>query len=82
VGTLSLCPPYPFRTASYRAPNIFSRALNRRSDRNMRSGSKIPDFLHDIVPFKVTLEFADAAALRKFLSDRLFKAREKKFEAK
>jgi len=48
----------------------------------LRGGSEIPDFLHDIVPFKVTLEFADAAALRKFLSDRLFKARETKFEAK
>lgn len=31
----------------------------------------------DIVPFKVELEFADAAALRGFLSDRLFKARER-----
>ncbi len=36
----------------------------------------------DILPFPVTLEFDDAAAgLRKFLSDRLFKAREKKFRA-
>src|SRR6266849_285547 len=33
----------------------------------------------DILPFPVTLEFDDAAGLRKFLSDRLFKAREKKF---
>jgi tetraacyldisaccharide 4'-kinase len=31
-----------------------------------------------IVPFKVTLEFEDAAKLRRFLADRLFKAREKK----
>lgn len=31
----------------------------------------------DIVPFKVQLEFADPAGLRRFLSDRLFKAREK-----
>jgi tetraacyldisaccharide 4'-kinase len=31
-----------------------------------------------IVPFAVTLEFEDAAALRKLVSDRLFKAREKK----
>jgi tetraacyldisaccharide 4'-kinase len=36
---------------------------------------------HDIVPFKVTLQFADAASLRKFLSERLFRAREKKFES-
>ena len=33
----------------------------------------------DIVPFKVELEFADPAGLRRFLSDRLFKAREKRF---
>ena len=32
-----------------------------------------------IVPFPVTLEFDDAAGLRTFLSERLFKAREKKF---
>jgi tetraacyldisaccharide 4'-kinase len=35
--------------------------------------------LHEIVPFKVALEFADVAPLRNFLADRLFKAREKKF---
>jgi len=32
--------------------------------------------------FAVTVEFADAAAVRKFLSDRLFRAREKKFQAR
>jgi tetraacyldisaccharide 4'-kinase len=48
----------------------------------LRGGSESPDDLHAIVPFKVTLEFANAAPLRKFLSDRLFKAREKKFSAK
>jgi tetraacyldisaccharide 4'-kinase len=47
----------------------------------LRGGSEGPDDLQAIVPFKVTLEFADAAPLRKFLSDRLFKAREKKFGA-
>ncbi|HET7885412.1 MAG TPA: tetraacyldisaccharide 4'-kinase, partial [Bradyrhizobium sp.] len=36
----------------------------------------------DIVPFKVTLQFADAAPLRKFLSDRLFRAREKRFRVR
>jgi len=45
-------------------------------------GSEMPDVLRDIVPFKVTLEFADAAPLRQFLSDRLFKAREKRFSAR
>jgi tetraacyldisaccharide 4'-kinase len=36
-------------------------------------------FLREIVPFKVTLQFADAAPLKQFLSERLFRAREKKF---
>jgi tetraacyldisaccharide 4'-kinase len=35
----------------------------------------------DIVPFAVTLAFEDAAQLRKFISDSLFKAREKRFRA-
>ena len=43
-----------------------------RSDADCRIGRAI-------VPFKVTLAFEDAAELRKFVSDRLFKAREKKF---
>ena len=38
----------------------------------------LPDWAKHIVPFAVTLEFDDAARLRKFVADRLFKAREKK----
>jgi tetraacyldisaccharide 4'-kinase len=48
----------------------------------LRGGSEMPAVVRDIVPFKVALEFADVEALRRFLSDRLFKAREKKFQAK
>ncbi len=33
----------------------------------------------DIVPFAVKLEFDDAVGLRKFIADRLFKAREQRF---
>jgi tetraacyldisaccharide 4'-kinase len=33
----------------------------------------------DLMPFAVTLEFGDAAQWRKFVSERLFKAREKRF---
>jgi tetraacyldisaccharide 4'-kinase len=36
----------------------------------------------DIAAFKVTLEFDDAARLRSFVTDRLFKAREKKYQAR
>jgi tetraacyldisaccharide 4'-kinase len=43
-------------------------------------GADDTTFLRDIVPFAVTLEFADAARLRTFLADRLFKAREKRFQ--
>jgi tetraacyldisaccharide 4'-kinase len=45
-------------------------------------GGEMPEALPGIVPFAVTLEFDDAVSLRKFLSARLFKAREKKFQTK
>ncbi|HEY3679320.1 MAG TPA: tetraacyldisaccharide 4'-kinase [Bradyrhizobium sp.] len=38
--------------------------------------------LENIVPFAVTLEFDDAAVLRKWVSEQLFKAREKKYGAR
>ena len=44
----------------------------------LRAGEGLPDWAKDIVPFAVTLEFDDAAALRKFVTDRLFKARARK----
>jgi tetraacyldisaccharide 4'-kinase len=36
----------------------------------------------DIVPFAVTLEFEDKAALRKFVSEQLFRAREGRFQSR
>jgi tetraacyldisaccharide 4'-kinase len=45
----------------------------------LRAGTGLPASLRDLVPFPVTLEFEDAAQLRKFLSEQLFKARDKKF---
>jgi tetraacyldisaccharide 4'-kinase len=48
----------------------------------LREVGGLPAFAKDIVPFKVTLEFDDAAGLRKFVSKRLFKARERKFQAR
>jgi len=44
----------------------------------LRHGGSLPDWAQQIVPFAVTLEFDDAALLRKFVSGRLFKARERR----
>ena len=45
------------------------------------SDAGLPGWARDIVPFAVTLEFDDAGQLRKFVSERLFKAREKEYQA-
>ena len=48
----------------------------------LRRGAQAQDFARDVVAFAITLEIEDAAKLRKFLSERLFRAREKKFRAR
>jgi tetraacyldisaccharide 4'-kinase len=40
--------------------------------------ARLRSWAQQIVPFPVTLEFDDAALMRKFVADRLFKARERK----
>jgi len=45
----------------------------------LRNAEGFPRWGKDIVPFAVTLEFDDAAKLRSFVTDQLFKARDKKF---
>ena len=45
----------------------------------LRGRDGLPDWARAIVPFAVALEFDDAVQLRKFVSGRLFKARENKF---
>ena len=42
----------------------------------LHTAEGLPDWARAIVPFKVTLEFDDAAALKTFVSAQLFKARE------
>ncbi len=48
----------------------------------LRGVAQFAGVLREIVPFPVTLQFDDVALLKKFLSDRLFKARENSFHAK
>jgi tetraacyldisaccharide 4'-kinase len=45
----------------------------------LRFAGRLPDWAQEIVPFPVRLEFDDAVKLRKFASDKLFQARNKKF---
>jgi tetraacyldisaccharide 4'-kinase len=46
----------------------------------LRQAGGLPDWAEDIVPFAVTLEFDSAVKLRRFVSERLFQARDKKFQ--
>lgn len=45
----------------------------------LRGDAELSALARDIAPFPVTLQFDDMARLKKFLSDELFKAREKRF---
>jgi len=45
----------------------------------LRRGGELPGWAQEIVPFPVTLAFDNPAKLRRFVSERLFKARENKF---
>ncbi|MEO6843111.1 MAG: tetraacyldisaccharide 4'-kinase [Bradyrhizobium sp.] len=48
----------------------------------LRGGEDAAAAAPDITAFQVTLEFDDAARLRSFVSDRLFRARERKYQAR
>jgi tetraacyldisaccharide 4'-kinase len=45
----------------------------------LRRGEGLPGWAQDIVPFAVTLEFDSPTMLRSFVTDRLFRARDKRF---
>jgi tetraacyldisaccharide 4'-kinase len=47
----------------------------------LRRGAEAEDFARNVVAFAITLEVEDKARLRKFLSERLFSARQRKFGA-
>jgi tetraacyldisaccharide 4'-kinase len=48
----------------------------------LRGAEGIAVSLREIAAFAVTLEFDDAAKLRKFVAEQLFKAREKTYQAR
>jgi tetraacyldisaccharide 4'-kinase len=48
----------------------------------LRGGEGLPSWAGELVPFAVTLAFDDAPQLRKFVADRLFQARERKFSGR
>jgi tetraacyldisaccharide 4'-kinase len=48
----------------------------------LRDAGELPSWARDILSFPVKLEFDSALKLRKFISDRLFRARDKKFRKK
>ena len=48
----------------------------------LRNSDGLAAAAREIAVFAVTLEFDDVTKLRSFVSDRLFKAREKKYQAR
>jgi tetraacyldisaccharide 4'-kinase len=58
--------------------NALTPVTTEKDLARLRQGGGLPDWARDIAPFAVTLEFDDAVRLRKFVTDRLFKARERK----
>jgi tetraacyldisaccharide 4'-kinase len=76
---------HPFSHAEIEALIAEARAdgltlVTTEKDLARLRNSDVADLTRDIVPFAVTLEFDDAAALRKCVSAWLFAAREKKFQ--
>jgi tetraacyldisaccharide 4'-kinase len=59
--------------------NALTLVTTEKDLARLREGGELPAPAREIVPFAITLEFEDGGKLRKFLADRLFRARGKKF---
>jgi tetraacyldisaccharide 4'-kinase len=59
--------------------DVLTLVTTEKDMARLRTSGRLPEWAKEIVPFAVTLEFDDAGRLRKFMSDQLFKARDKKF---
>jgi tetraacyldisaccharide 4'-kinase len=60
-------------------PDALTLVTTEKDFVRLRGGEGMLPWAQGIVPFAVTLEFDDVALLRKFVTDRLFKARDKRF---
>ena len=61
--------------------NALTLVTTEKDLARLRGPAGLPDWAQAIVPFAVTLECDDAAALRTFVTGVLFKARERRFNA-
>lgn len=61
------------------ARNALTLVTTEKDLARLRKPEGLPSWASAIVPFAVTLEFDDPAGLRKFVAERLFQAREKRF---
>jgi tetraacyldisaccharide 4'-kinase len=62
--------------------NALTLVTTEKDLARLRGRDGPPHWAREIVPFAVTLEFDGAVQLRKFVADRLFKARETKFRVR
>ena len=76
---------YPFSQAEIETliaearRDVLTLVTTEKDLARLRNADGLPNWAKDIVPFAVTLEFDRAVELRRFVSERLFQARGRKF---
>jgi tetraacyldisaccharide 4'-kinase len=78
VGQRAFADHHPYSQAEIETLNAEARRDGLTLVTTEKDLARLRDKAPQIVPFAVTLEFDDPALLRKFVVDRLFKARERK----